>query len=175
MFKITGNTIEITRGDKATIEFSIEGYTFGLGDVVRFRVYSKKGLNIEAHINKVINVMNMCKVIRINLSSEETKIGEMENKPITYWYEIELNGNDTIIGYDDIGAKEFILYPEGYDTENETIEEYYGDDDDTSDDTGDGDSSGDSTGDGGEEGSGDTPGEETPGEGSPGGESGDTE
>jgi len=161
MFKITGNTIEITRGDKAIIDFSIDGYQFGMGDVVRFRVYSKKGLNVEAHINKVINVMNECSTVKINLTSEDTKIGEMDNKAITYWYAIELNGSDTVIGYDEDGAKEFILYPEGYDKENETVEEYYGNDDEDSDN-----SDSDNTGDG-ETGDSDT---ETPGE-----ESGETE
>ena len=43
------------------------------------------------------------------------KIGEMANKPIEFWYEIELNGDSTIIGYDEEGAKRLILYPEGAD------------------------------------------------------------
>jgi len=50
------------------------------------------------------------------LSSDETRIGDYINKPVTYWYEIELNPNNnstTIIGYDDDGPKQFKLYPEG--------------------------------------------------------------
>lgn len=39
----------------------------------------------------------------------------MASKPIEYWYEIELNGDSTIIGYDNDGAKKLILYPEGAD------------------------------------------------------------
>ena len=41
MFKIEDDVIHITRGDKATIEFSIENYTFKEGDIVLFRVYNK--------------------------------------------------------------------------------------------------------------------------------------
>ena len=35
------------------------------------------------------------------------------NKPVEYWYEIELNNEHTVIGYDDNGAKIFMLFPEG--------------------------------------------------------------
>ena len=52
------------------------------------------------------------------LSSEETKIGNVISKPVVYWYEIEINPDSapiTIIGYDNDGAKELILYPEGVD------------------------------------------------------------
>ena len=46
---------------------------------------------------------------------DDMKIGEMLNKQVEYWYEIELNNDETIIGYDDDGAKKLILYPEGAD------------------------------------------------------------
>lgn len=113
MFKITDNTIEITRGDKGSIELNIDDYTFGTGDEIRFRVYAAKGLNSEPYINKLIVVEEPSESISIDLTSEETKIGEMVNKAVTYWYEVELNGDETVIGYDENGAKEFILYPEG--------------------------------------------------------------
>lgn len=114
MFKITGNTIELTRGDIAAINFSIKDYKFNTGEYVHFRVYTKNGLNAEPLIDKkVICEQDEQEQLVISLTSEETKIGEMINKATTYWYEIELNGNQTIIGYDDDGAKELILYPEG--------------------------------------------------------------
>jgi hypothetical protein len=31
---------------------------------------------------------------------------------MTYWYEIEYNGINTLTGFDTEGAKEFVLYPE---------------------------------------------------------------
>lgn len=54
----------------------------------------------------------------MSITSNETKIGNIINRPVIYWYEIVVNPDtnaQTIIGYDDGGAKEFILYPEGGD------------------------------------------------------------
>ena len=113
MFKITGSTIELTRGDSMAINFSIEGYTFKVGDRIEFRVYEKKGLDKEPLLFKEVVVDKSTQVVRIEASGTETKIGEIANKPVTYWYEIELNDTSTIIGYDEDGAKELILYPEG--------------------------------------------------------------
>lgn len=35
--------------------------------------------------------------------------------PAQYWYEIQLNKEQTILGFDDKGPKMFILFPEGSD------------------------------------------------------------
>lgn len=113
MFKIEENTIHLTRGDKATINLTIQDYTFKVGDTIEFRVYNKRELDKQAILTKEVTVENEADNIDISLTSEETKLGEIVNKPITYWYEIELNDNQTIIGYDEDGAKELILYPEG--------------------------------------------------------------
>ena len=54
--------------------------------------------------------------VNISLNSEDTKIGNLVNKPTKYWYEIELNPDtnpQTIVGYDLEGEKIFMLYPEG--------------------------------------------------------------
>ena len=115
MFKIKDETIHITRGDSGTIELSIEDYTFKVGDIVEFRVYNKKGLNQVPLINKKIEINQEQEVVNIELDSDDTKIGELVNKETEYWYEIELNNDKTVIGYDENGAKLFILYPEGAD------------------------------------------------------------
>lgn len=115
MFKIKDETIHITRGDSGTIELSIEDYIFKVGDIVEFRVYNKKGLNQVPLINKKIEIDQEQEVVNIELDSNDTKIGELANKETEYWYEIELNNDKTVIGYDENGAKLFILYPEGAD------------------------------------------------------------
>lgn len=115
MFKIKDETIHITRGDSGTIELSIEDYIFKVGDIVEFRVYNKKGLNQVPLINKKIEIDQEQEVVNIELDSDDTKIGELVNKETEYWYEIELNNDKTVIGYDENGAKLFILYPEGAD------------------------------------------------------------
>jgi hypothetical protein len=61
----------------------------------------------------------------IFLSGDDTKLGEVISKPTDYWYEIELNPDtypETIVGYDEDGAKVFRLFPEGKDVDGEDIE-----------------------------------------------------
>lgn len=113
MVNITGKTIEITRGDRIGFYFSIKDYTFKIGDRIEFRVYEKKGLNKQPLINKVFIVDEETDKVNITLTGDDTKIGDINNKPIIYWYEIELNNDNTVIGYDEDGPKELILYPEG--------------------------------------------------------------
>ena len=113
MFKNDGDTIHITRGDKGVIELGIDNYTFSIGDTVELRVYEKKGLDKQPVLSKEITVSKAGETVDIELTAEDTKIGEMINKEKEYWYEIELNDNQTVIGYDEKGAKKLILYPEG--------------------------------------------------------------
>ena len=119
MFKINSITkeISITRGDIGSINFSIDNYTFQIGDVVRFKVFKSKDCQC-IELQKDIEIEEEVEIIEIPLTSKETKIGEIINKPKQYWYEIELNPNkkpQTIIGYDEEGEKLFTLYPEGDD------------------------------------------------------------
>ena len=117
MFKINPTTkeIKITRGDIGTINLSVEGYTFKIGDVIRFKVFQCQDCKcVELQKDLIINEETTN--IEISLTSEETRIGEIINKPVKYWYEIELNPEtecQTIIGYDSDGEKIFRLYPEG--------------------------------------------------------------
>lgn len=120
MLKINGTSILLTRGDECTITLKvtpieIEGYIFKQGDIVTFSVYNRKGLENKPVLLKEITVENDTNIVDISLTSQETKIGEIVNKPIDYWYEIQLNYSQTILGYDDKGPKLFTLYPEGAD------------------------------------------------------------
>ncbi len=112
-------SINITRGDAAV--FSVGAYiggteyTFKEGDVVRFKVFGKKNCE-DVVLKKDIVVIEATSRVRIELDSDETKIGDFISKPTEYWYEVELNPDthpQTIIGYDENGAKVFALYPEG--------------------------------------------------------------
>lgn len=119
MFKISGHTISLTRGDSCTITLKVSrkeqetGYIFKPGDIIEMNVYKKKELDHEPLMTKSIEVTEDTNIVDISLSSSDTTIGEMSNKPIEYWYEIQLNREQTIIGYDDNGPKLFMLYPEG--------------------------------------------------------------
>lgn len=122
MFKIEDTNIQITRGDVGVISLlaeDIEGgeYIFIEGDVVRMKVFTKKNCD-DVVLQKIVTVEEPSTSVDILLTSEDTKIGKVINKPVDYWYEIELNPEtnpQTILAYDDEGAKIFTLYPEGGD------------------------------------------------------------
>ena len=122
MFKIDSATkqINITRGDIGTISISVknkdgEDYTFQVGDVIRFGVFTAKKYT-EIILQKDVEVLEATTSVDLELDSTDTTIGDIINKPTEYWYEIQLNPDtepQTIIGYDEKGAKIFKLYPEG--------------------------------------------------------------
>ena len=128
MFRIDPNTsrINMTRGDIGTIELTIKkddgtSYVFQDSDVVRFSVYEIKDFNGEPVLLKNVAPEKDSTSVDIELLQDDTTIGGLINKPVTYWYEIQLNPDtapQTIIGYDQYGAKEFILYPEGGEDDN---------------------------------------------------------
>lgn len=118
MQKINGTTILVNRGDELNLNLSLQldsgdTYTFEQGDKVVFSLYNKGKMNENAILIKEVDATPEATSLEISFTSEETKIGEMANKPVEYWYEIELNDRYTVIGYDDTGAKLFMLYPEG--------------------------------------------------------------
>lgn len=124
MFKIIDKTIHVTRGDIGSIEVTAtkddSEYVFSVGDVIRLNVFRKNNCKI-LELQKEVKVAEETTSVDINLLSENTKIGSINSKPVEYWYEIVLNPDtdpQTIVGYDEDGAKEFIIYPEG-DGENE--------------------------------------------------------
>ena len=115
------NSIYATRGDIVFFSVSADDdgapYHFQAGDVVRFKVYGKKDAE-NVVLQKDFPVTDVCEEVEIYLTEEDTKIGDVISKPADYWYEVELNPFDhpqTIIGYDEDGAKVFKLFPEGDD------------------------------------------------------------
>ena len=120
MFVINDDlSMNLTRGD--SVVFSIGAnigeteYTFKEGDVIRFKVFGKKDCE-NVVLKKDFVVTEETSLVEITLDSDETKIGDIISKPTEYWYEVELNPDtyaQTIIGYDENGAKIFKLYPEG--------------------------------------------------------------
>lgn len=122
MFKVNNDlSIYVTRGDAAVIDMEVdvagEAYTFQPGDVVRFKVFEKKGCDCVV-LQKDFPVAEATESVELRLTSEDTKIGELIHKPRDYWYEVELNpltNPQTVVGYDEDGAKVFRLFPEGKD------------------------------------------------------------
>jgi hypothetical protein len=120
MFAInTDMSISCTRGDAAVFSVTAmvgeNSYTFRAGDVVRFKVFAKKDCS-DVVLSKDFIVTEETDGVQIALEGDETKFGEVISKPTEYWYEVELNPDtypQTLIGYDEDGAKVFMLYPEG--------------------------------------------------------------
>lgn len=117
--------IHLTRGDAGILHISAKDkeaedgkpYTFKVGEIVRFKVVEKKACNSVAFKKEVI-VKTESTEVAIELTTADTKIGEIINKPKDYWYEVELNPDTapyTIIGYDEEGPKVLRMYPEGDD------------------------------------------------------------
>ena len=127
MFTIdSSKTICITRGDVAVIEVGAiessgesagEAYVFQEGDVVRFTVVEKNRYD-SIVLDKRVVAKEGTTAVEIQLTSEDTRIGDLIHKPKDFWYDIELNPDtapQTIVGYDNSGPKIFRLFPEGDD------------------------------------------------------------
>ena len=114
-------SIYCTRGDYCHIPVQ---HKFQPGDKVRFKAFRKKDCNTIV-IQRDFTVETAADTFVISLTGADTKIGEVISKPVDYWYEVELNPEtnpQTIIGYDEEGAKVFKLFPEGKDVDEEDIE-----------------------------------------------------
>lgn len=114
-------SIYLTRGDIAFFTVTADNngvnYKFQPGDIVRIKVTEKKACE-NVMFQKDFPITEETERVEILLTEEETKIGEVISKPTDYWYEIELNpytNPQTIVGYDEDGAKIFKLFPEGRD------------------------------------------------------------
>lgn len=121
-------TIRITRGDKTSSEYNKlvvycpyedtgEYHKFKPTDKLSIVVFEKKGYTKEEVMRKEYILKDLGYVaetdsVELILTEEDTKVFPKSNKPITYWYDVVLNDSTTIIGYDEDGAKKFIVYPE---------------------------------------------------------------
>lgn len=125
MFKVNNDlSIHITRGDIGILGITAKNedntdYIFQVGDIIRLGVFEKKKFSL-IKLQKDVTVQEQGTEVQISLNKEDTTIGDIINTPVDYWYEIQLNPEtnpQTIIGYDENGAKIFRLYPEGVEKE----------------------------------------------------------
>ena len=126
------NTIYITRGDatqdkfnRLAFKFPIfniqtqqeELYQFKPDDKISFVVVQKKGYLKEEVLRKEYTLRDIGYVSptttpELPLTAEDTKLFELKTKKQTYWYDLVLNNEITMLGMDDDGAKKIIVFPE---------------------------------------------------------------
>ena len=125
-------TIHLTRGDatqekfnRLAFQFPIlnvatgeeELYEFQPDDKISFVVVEKKGYTKEEILRKEytlkeIGYTNPTTTPDLPLTAVETKLFPLATKKKTYWYDLVLNDEITMLGLDDEGAKKIIVYPE---------------------------------------------------------------
>lgn len=112
-------TLNLTRGDRGTFRAYVidsktqEKYLFPAGCWVSFVVVNKKGYTLEKPLlRKKVYVPEDTTEVEFTLTSKDTKIGEMIDKKQKYWYNIVINDDVTILGSDENGEKQIIIYPE---------------------------------------------------------------
>lgn len=86
-------------------------YEFQVDDKITFNIYLKGGYDKEPVLSKDIIVETSGESVDIPLTEEEMTFGKISNKAVTYWYDITLNEDNTVVCYNENGAKEFIQYP----------------------------------------------------------------
>ncbi len=122
-------SIYATRGD--TVFFNVSAhdhgypYKFQPGDIVRMAIYGRKDAE-TCVMQKDFPVEEVTETVFIYLEEEDTKIGDPISKHKDYWYEVVLNPDtipQTLIGYDEDGAKVFRLFPESEEIYDEPVTE----------------------------------------------------
>lgn len=126
MLQIDGYKLSANRGDVGTFDFktNVKGdgeYYFNVGDVLSFGIYNKKEMDKDPLFFKEYTVNEPTNIVTIVFENEDLSIGEIINKPVEYWYEIKLNNQSTLLGYDKNGPKTFMIYPEGADKDESGI------------------------------------------------------
>jgi hypothetical protein len=112
MYRIIDKNIYVNRGDAMTIIVANNSDSFKVNDIIKFYV-CEQGNFSNVLLSKTITVAEESAEVEIHLESEDTRIGDvLRNGSKVYWYEIELNGDTTLVGYDNNGPKLFTLWPE---------------------------------------------------------------
>ena len=112
MYRIKNKNIYLNRGDQLTVNLVNKKDSFKIGDTLEFYVCAQ-GDYTNVVFQKHFDIDENTQTFGMDFTSEEMRIGNpIKGDPKIYWYEIELNGRLTLVGYDNNGPKLFVLYPE---------------------------------------------------------------
>lgn len=113
MYQIINKTIYVNRGDAMTIHIVNRTDIFHAGDYLILSICEEGNLENTLFMKRV-DITEDSGLADISLSSTDTRsfCDAFKSGSKTFWYELELNENTTLIGYDKTGPKLFIVYPE---------------------------------------------------------------
>lgn len=103
-------TLEHTRGDKGALRLVATKRPFKVDDVLKFSIVTKGNYN-DVVFQKEFKIEEEATDFCLTFTNEEMRIGDPISEKVTYYYEIELNNDTTLIGSRN-KHKKFILYPE---------------------------------------------------------------
>lgn len=126
------DNILITRGDTTTGKYNrlafnyhiqdletgeTEPYEFQADDKITFVAIKKKGYTKKEILRKEYTLRDIgytepTTSVEIPLTEEDTKKFPLANKAKTYWFDLILNDTTTMLGLDENGGKQIIVYPE---------------------------------------------------------------
>lgn len=111
-------TLHLTRGDRCTFKVYATEETSGTrcyfpaGSTVSFIIVPRLGYTDGEVLRKTVNVTSDTQEVEFLLTENDTKIGDMIDKRVKYWYNVVVNDDITIIGSDENGEKVIYIYPE---------------------------------------------------------------
>lgn len=107
-------TLIHNRGSKGAIKLVASNTstgTFKANDEIKFSIVTEDDYGDVVFQKKFI-IPEDCTEFFLTFTNEEMRIGEIISDKVTYYYEIELNNDTTLLGAGRKGHKKFILYPE---------------------------------------------------------------
>lgn len=115
MFKIIGQDIYCTRGDKGTIQLKVPYgngyYQFPAGSIIIFTA-KEDYKDTTPFIRKTVTLSSATDTVNISLTKTDTTTNKLIDLPRNYVYDIALGDDQTLVGHDQNGPKKFILLPE---------------------------------------------------------------
>ena len=113
MFIFKNNTFHVTRGDSGSITIAYKDGSNLPHSTLTFGVYRKNELDSDPVIWVEEDLPGDTNSITLDIYANPDKIENPDGDKEEYWYELKLGLLNTVLGYDETGAKLFYLYPSG--------------------------------------------------------------
>ena len=110
--KVIDNKYTMThnRGAKGSIKLISKNGNYKVGTTFKFSIVDEKYDDVV--FQKEFEVKEECSEFFLTFTNEEMRFYKPISQEREFYYEIEMNDDTTLIGYDEDKHKKFILYPE---------------------------------------------------------------